>query len=104
DRRDHGKGVSVPAASLASERGRLGDASATSYVVCDQIGKVYGTRSGKFEALRNVSFAVPDRQFVSLLGPSGCGKTTVLMMVGGLEEITAGRITVDGSDIVGPRQ
>jgi NitT/TauT family transport system ATP-binding protein len=94
----------VAAASLASKRRRLDDESATSYVVCDQIGKVYGTRSRKFEALRNVSFAVPDRQFVSLLGPSGCGKTTVLMMVGGLEEITTGHVTVDGTEIVGPRQ
>ena len=73
------------------------------YVTCDRIGKVYGTRLGRHEALKDVSFAASDREFVSLLGPSGCGKTTVLMMVGGLEAPTSGTITVGGVEIDGPR-
>ena len=38
-------------------------------------------------------------EFVSFLGPSGCGKTTVLRMVAGFEEPTAGKIIVGGKDI-----
>lgn len=73
------------------------------YVVCEGVGKIYGARKSGHEALRGVSFAASEREFVTLLGPSGCGKTTVLMMVGGLEEATNGRITIDGTEVTGPR-
>ena len=77
--------------------------SGKDYVIFDRVGKVFGTNAGQFEALRDVSFSVGDREFVSLLGPSGCGKTTLLMMASGLETVTSGRITVGGLDMEGPR-
>ena len=52
--------------------------------------------------LQDVNFTVEDGQFVSLLGPSGCGKTTLLSMIGGFQEPTAGEILVDGKAIHGP--
>ena len=79
-------------------------AGQTHCVEVAEVSKIY--RSGKgeaVEALSSVSFAVPHGQFVAILGPSGCGKSTLLMMVGGLEATTAGRITVDGSAMAGPR-
>jgi putative spermidine/putrescine transport system ATP-binding protein len=56
-------------------------------------------RFGDFAAVANVSLAVPHGTFVCLLGPSGCGKTTLLRIVAGLEEPSAGRIVLDGDDI-----
>src|SRR5215468_3505952 len=50
-------------------------------------------------AVRNVSFAVEDGEFVTLLGPSGSGKTTLLMLVAGFAVPTEGSIAVDGVDI-----
>ena len=38
-------------------------------------------------------------EFVALLGPSGCGKTTTLRMIGGLEEVTSGKIHISGKDV-----
>ncbi|MBV8915963.1 MAG: ABC transporter ATP-binding protein, partial [Acetobacteraceae bacterium] len=46
-----------------------------------------------------VNLAVEPGEFVTVLGPSGCGKTTILRMVAGLIEPSAGRIEVDGQDI-----
>ncbi len=54
---------------------------------------------GSFNAVDRVSLSVPHGTFVCLLGPSGCGKTTLLRMIAGLEEPTAGSIVIDGDDI-----
>ncbi len=47
-------------------------------------------------AVRDVSLAVADGEFMVLLGPSGCGKTSVLRMIAGLEPITSGTVSIDG--------
>ena len=47
-------------------------------------------------ALRGVSLDVAAREFLVLLGPSGCGKTTILRLIAGLEEPSAGEILIDG--------
>jgi NitT/TauT family transport system ATP-binding protein len=53
-------------------------------------------------ALGGVNLTVPDRQFVSVVGSSGCGKTTLLRLIAGLIEPSAGEILVDGTPIRGP--
>ena len=53
-------------------------------------------RFGAVEAVKDVSLAIGDGEFVVFLGPSGCGKTTTLRMIAGLEEISAGNIYLDG--------
>ncbi len=54
------------------------------------VAKRYGT----VEAVRGISFTVNDGEFFVIVGPSGCGKTTLLRMIAGLEEITAGEIFI----------
>jgi NitT/TauT family transport system ATP-binding protein len=51
------------------------------------------------QALDRVSFTVKDGEVVALIGPSGCGKTTALRIVMGLEQASAGRVTVDGREV-----
>ena len=51
---------------------------------------------GEVVAVKEVNLTIHDGEFVVLLGPSGCGKTTTLRMIAGLEEITSGRILLDG--------
>lgn len=55
---------------------------------------------GEFIALENVSLAIEDNEFFTLLGPSGCGKTTLLRTIAGFENVTAGSILLYGENIV----
>src|SRR5437016_11893511 len=50
--------------------------------------------------LRGLDMAVSDRELVAVRGPSGCGKTTLLNLLGGIDRPTAGRIEVNGSNLV----
>jgi iron(III) transport system ATP-binding protein len=58
-----------------------------------QLGKNFGAEA----AVRNVSLAVAQGEFVTLLGPSGCGKTTTLRCIAGLERPDAGEIRIGGT-------
>ena len=52
-------------------------------------------------ALYEVSLAIRDNEFFTLLGPSGCGKTTLLRLIAGFEQVTAGEILLFGEDVLG---
>ncbi len=54
---------------------------------------------GNTKILKDLSFTVPDGQFLVLIGPSGCGKTTTLKLINRLSEPDGGRILMDGKDI-----
>ena len=56
-------------------------------------------RFGAVIALAGVSLTIRDNEFFTLLGPSGCGKTTLLRLIAGFEEITAGEILLYGEDM-----
>ena len=58
-------------------------------------------RFGDFTAVDDVSFAGPKGEFFSLLGPSGCGKTTIMRMISGFEQPTAGAVRIAGQDMSG---
>ena len=57
---------------------------------------------GPVEALKNLSLEFPRGELTSLLGPSGCGKTTLLKIIGGLLEPSAGEIEINGKKVSGP--
>ncbi len=64
-------------------------------LVLDRLSKRY---DGQL-AVDDVSLTIPHGQFVCFLGPSGCGKTTLMRMIAGLEEPTAGTISLNGREI-----
>lgn len=67
-----------------------------SYISFYRINKLYD--SG-VHAIKDVTFDIEQDQFTVLVGPSGCGKSTLLRMLAGLEEITTGKILIDGKII-----
>ena len=60
------------------------------------------TYPGGVEALRGIDLEIPRGQLTTLLGPSGCGKTTLLKIMAGLMEPSAGEIRIDGRVVKGP--
>jgi NitT/TauT family transport system ATP-binding protein len=67
-------------------------------VTFEHISKIYSPRGGSVRtiALDNVSLTLEEGQLIVLLGPSGCGKTTLLKLLGGFEQPTAGKVLVNG--------
>src|ERR1041385_5782650 len=67
------------------------------WIMLDNVSKSFkGPKGEEVRAVNNVSLTVEDKEFVVLVGPSGCGKSTTLRMIAGLEEISAGTISIDG--------
>ena len=62
--------------------------------------KVYRTGKAEVIALRGLDLHIHDGELVAIRGPSGCGKTTFLNILGGIDRPTAGRIEVNGSNLV----
>jgi multiple sugar transport system ATP-binding protein len=56
-------------------------------------------RFGQINAVRDLSMAINDGEFIVLLGPSGAGKTTTLRLITGLESPDEGLISIDGRDV-----
>jgi branched-chain amino acid transport system ATP-binding protein len=54
---------------------------------------------GKIEAIKDVSFEVPDGKIVTLIGANGAGKTTTLRAISGLEKCAGGSIQLDGEEV-----
>ncbi len=53
-------------------------------------------RFGHLQVIHGIDLTIADGEFVVLVGPSGCGKSTLLRMIAGLEEISAGTISIGG--------
>lgn len=71
-------------------------------LVLSGVRKTYRTKGRpEVEAVRGFDLSVNSGELVGLLGPSGCGKSTTLRMIAGLEDVTAGDISVGGRSMVG---
>ena len=65
----------------------------------ENLEKTYRVGKVDVPALRGVSLAVQEGDFIGVMGPSGCGKSTMLHLLGGLLTPTSGRIVIDGEDL-----
>ncbi|MGH7533439.1 MAG: nitrate/sulfonate/bicarbonate ABC transporter ATP-binding protein, partial [Gemmatimonadales bacterium] len=80
------------------------DPSAANTVLLEARGVIQRFRLPKqaeFEALRDISLAIREREVVAFVGPSGCGKSTLLRLLAGLTRPTAGQVLYRGQPVEG---
>lgn len=69
------------------------------FVKFENVSKIYKMGEVTIKAVDGIDFEIGKGEFVVIVGPSGAGKTTVLNMLGGMDEVSGGRITVDGVEV-----
>lgn len=61
-----------------------------------KLNHIYKVYPNGHKAVNDFSMEIEDKEFIVFVGPSGCGKSTTLRMIAGLEDITAGELTIGG--------
>lgn len=67
---------------------------------CDGLVKIYKTADLEVVALQGLDLQVADGELMAIIGNSGSGKSTLLNMLGGLDKPSAGKLLVDGKDLL----
>jgi multiple sugar transport system ATP-binding protein len=66
-------------------------------ITLENVSKSFGSMG----VISELDLEISDGEFVVFVGPSGCGKSTLLRLIAGLEDVTTGRIVIDGEDVTG---
>ena len=76
-------------------------------ISCENLVKIYKISTGRFAAadlevvaLQGLDLSVERGETLGIVGASGSGKSTLLNILGGLDRPSAGRVTVDGQDLL----
>ncbi len=68
-------------------------------LTCEGVRKVYRTGENQVTALDGIDLTVEKGEFVAVIGASGSGKSTLLHILGSVDQPTAGKVTIDGTDL-----
>ena len=68
---------------------------------CQGLWKVYEMGDEKVQAVRGIDLEINSGEMVAIMGPSGCGKTTLLNILSGIDDPSAGRVMVSGKPLFG---
>ncbi len=70
-------------------------------IACNQVWKLYQVGEDPIEAVRGITFQIDKGESIAIMGPSGCGKTTLLNLLSGIDDPTAGVVEVNGKPLQG---
>ena len=87
---------------LASGRGQVSRPEGAPRIKLAGVEHSYAGRGGTVKALDTIDLTIQPGEFVSVVGTSGCGKTTLLRIVAGFVQASAGVVEVDGSPVTRP--
>jgi len=71
----------------------------TDVVSATELTRCYGAGDAAVQALQGVSLGIPTGQFAAVIGPPGSGKSTLMHIMAGLDQPTAGQISIDGVEL-----
>lgn len=80
--------------------GTSGHGGSDSLILCDNLVKIYKVADLEVVALQGLDLRVREGEFIAIVGASGSGKSTLLNILGGLDTPSAGRVMVDGHDLL----
>ncbi|MDU2149046.1 MAG: ABC transporter ATP-binding protein [Paeniclostridium sordellii] len=63
------------------------------------LNKIYGKGENKVQALKDINLSIEKGKFTAIIGPSGSGKSTLLNCIAGLDNISSGKVLLEGEDI-----
>ena len=72
------------------------------FVSVEQLAKIFPSKHDELVVFEDVNIGIEKGEFVCIIGHSGCGKSTILNVLAGLDEPSAGAITMDGKEVCGP--
>jgi len=70
------------------------------FILCDGLVKIYKIAGLEQVALRELNLSIEKGELMAIVGASGSGKTTLMNILGGLDRPSAGRVRVDGQDLL----
>lgn len=75
---------------------------ASSKIYGHDVTKIYNSNRKETLAIDHINFDILENEFVSIVGPSGCGKSTLIKILGGLDDLSSGKIVLDNTTLNGP--
>ena len=94
-----GGAVSAPGGKVGMNDATIEARAGEIAVGIQNVVKTFGAGPSAVTALGDVSLDIRDNEFFTLLGPSGCGKTTLLRIIAGFEDVSAGAVFLYGDEI-----
>lgn len=88
--------------SSIEKTGKAANKITERYVHIEDVGIRFVSKTGEFEALKNINLSITQGEFVSIIGHSGCGKSTVLNLIAGLLQPSSGNLFCAGREIAAP--